>query len=244
MDHSPVVVVGVGPIGLAAAAELMLRCGWSAPTRRGTPRDRTGCGSTSWRSPRLWATGFARGTGWWASPGATETCSPALAGSTSPSSSTSTPPPAGSGSWPAPWSTRRAPWAPPNPLGGEGYPAPGGHDHRDRIRHTLPDPARDEGRSPSFLARTGYEQVRSIAAALAGDHEAARALELILPGTGVCGGAGLFDADEPSADQGCCGSVTTGAGPDERGQARRRRGHHPYPTSAGRRPPMTKESVT
>ncbi|KLU06221.1 secreted protein [Rhodopirellula islandica] len=42
------------------------------------------------------------------------------------------------------------------------------------------------GRAPTFLMRTGYEQVRSIAAELAGDHEAARKVELTLPSTGVC----------------------------------------------------------
>jgi hypothetical protein len=42
------------------------------------------------------------------------------------------------------------------------------------------------GRAPTFLLRTGYEQVRSIAAALAGDWEAARRVELALPETGVC----------------------------------------------------------
>ena len=51
------------------------------------------------------------------------------------------------------------------------------------------------GRAPTFLAMTGYEQVRSVAAALAGDHEAASRVELTLPETGVCGGSGLFDAD-------------------------------------------------
>ncbi|QYN22487.1 NAD(P)-binding domain-containing protein [Amycolatopsis sp. DSM 110486] len=60
------------------------------------------------------------------------------------------------------------------------------------------------GRAPTFLAQTGYEQVRSIAAELAGDHEAAARVELILAETGVCGGAGLFD-DEDSAAGGCCG---------------------------------------
>ncbi|MFE4512796.1 NAD(P)-binding domain-containing protein [Kitasatospora sp. NPDC056783] len=63
------------------------------------------------------------------------------------------------------------------------------------------------GRAPTFLSRTGYEQVRSIAAHLAGDHEAAARVELTLPETGVCGGAGLFDAPEaPDAAQGggCC----------------------------------------
>ncbi len=62
------------------------------------------------------------------------------------------------------------------------------------------------GRAPTFLAMTGSEQVRSVAAALAGDLEAADRVELTLPETGVCGGAGLFD--DPSATQsdagGCC----------------------------------------
>ncbi|WP_405658120.1 NAD(P)-binding domain-containing protein [Streptomyces sp. RK9] len=58
------------------------------------------------------------------------------------------------------------------------------------------------GRAPTFLAMTGYEQVRSIAAALAGDRKAAERVELTLPETGVCGGAGLFD--EPTAQAGCC----------------------------------------
>src|SRR4051795_10364152 len=42
------------------------------------------------------------------------------------------------------------------------------------------------GRAPTFLLATGYEQVRSIAAALAGDTEAAQRVELHLPSTGVC----------------------------------------------------------
>ncbi len=60
------------------------------------------------------------------------------------------------------------------------------------------------GRAPTFLAQTGYEQVRSIAAALAGDHEAAARVELIMAETGVCGGAGLFDEPDSGAS-GCCG---------------------------------------
>jgi thioredoxin reductase len=57
---------------------------------------------------------------------------------------------------------------------------------------THPEPAfyvagmKSYGRAPTFLLRTGYEQVRSIAAELAGDHEAARRIELVLPATGVC----------------------------------------------------------
>jgi hypothetical protein len=42
------------------------------------------------------------------------------------------------------------------------------------------------GRAPTFLLLTGYEQVRSVVAGLTGDLEAARAVELVLPETGVC----------------------------------------------------------
>jgi thioredoxin reductase len=56
------------------------------------------------------------------------------------------------------------------------------------------------GRAPTFLLATGYEQVRSIAAYIAGDIEAARRVELDLPQTGVCSasrvlpGAGIAEA--------------------------------------------------
>ncbi|HEY8655582.1 MAG TPA: NAD(P)-binding domain-containing protein [Candidatus Limnocylindria bacterium] len=53
------------------------------------------------------------------------------------------------------------------------------------------------GRAPTFLMLTGYEQVRSIVAALAGDVAAARSVELVLPETGVCGGSS-------EANGGCC----------------------------------------
>ena len=42
------------------------------------------------------------------------------------------------------------------------------------------------GRAPTFLLATGHEQVRSIAAMLAGDTDGARRVELELPETGVC----------------------------------------------------------
>ena len=42
------------------------------------------------------------------------------------------------------------------------------------------------GRAPTFLMLTGYEQVRSVVAALAGDWAAARDVQLVLPETGVC----------------------------------------------------------
>ena len=60
------------------------------------------------------------------------------------------------------------------------------------------------GRAPTFLMLTGYEQVRSIAAAIAGDWDAARDVQLVLPETGVCSSniPGLTDAGVGSA---CCG---------------------------------------
>ncbi|MFC4376112.1 FAD-dependent oxidoreductase [Nocardia halotolerans] len=64
------------------------------------------------------------------------------------------------------------------------------------------------GRAPTFLAMTGYEQVRSIAAALVGDHESAARVELSLPETGVCGGAGLFDDPAEAGAGGCCGPAS------------------------------------
>lgn len=66
------------------------------------------------------------------------------------------------------------------------------------------------GRAPTFLMMTGYEQVRSVVAALAGDWQAARDTQLVLPETGVCHGPGVSVADaEPnsySAPVACCGS--------------------------------------
>ncbi|SEN41914.1 FAD-dependent oxidoreductase [Nonomuraea pusilla] len=51
------------------------------------------------------------------------------------------------------------------------------------------------GRAPTFLLATGYEQARSVVAALAGDWEAAREVRLDLPETGVCS-SGLAEAQE------------------------------------------------
>lgn len=61
------------------------------------------------------------------------------------------------------------------------------------------------GRAPTFLLATGYEQVRSIVAALAGDHVAAARVELHLPETGVCNGPGLKDV--AAVVTGCCGTT-------------------------------------
>ncbi|GAA3645209.1 NAD(P)-binding domain-containing protein [Lentzea roselyniae] len=78
------------------------------------------------------------------------------------------------------------------------------------------------GRAPTFLSLTGYEQARSVVAAIAGDHESAGRVELVLPETGVCGGAGVFDApQEAKSEGGCCGApesvdVTIGLAPSAR----------------------------
>lgn len=80
------------------------------------------------------------------------------------------------------------------------------HGHRE-LAH--PEPRfytagiKSYGRAPTFLVITGYEQVRSIAAALAGDIEAADNVHLVLPETGVCSGRPKPDADVASS--GCCG---------------------------------------
>jgi hypothetical protein len=71
------------------------------------------------------------------------------------------------------------------------------------------------GRAPTFLLATGYEQVRSVAAALAGDQAAADTVHLELPETGVCSSDGGTSCDVPAstastaevtapADSGCC----------------------------------------
>jgi hypothetical protein len=64
------------------------------------------------------------------------------------------------------------------------------------------------GRAPTFLLATGHEQVRSIAAALAGDWEAAREVRLELPETGVCAtgrpGAAARACCTPETPQGVC----------------------------------------
>jgi thioredoxin reductase len=58
------------------------------------------------------------------------------------------------------------------------------------------------GRAPTFLMLTGYEQARSVVSAIAGDWDAARRVELVLPETGVCSLDGAVDAGAG----GCCGA--------------------------------------
>ena len=59
---------------------------------------------------------------------------------------------------------------------------------------------RSYGRAPTFLMATGYEQVRSIAAALSGDRIGADPVQLPLPETGVCSTEIAGSCDEPGAD--------------------------------------------
>jgi N-acetylglutamate synthase-like GNAT family acetyltransferase len=76
------------------------------------------------------------------------------------------------------------------------------------------------GRAPTFLMATGFEQVRSVVAAIAGDLEAADRVELELPQTGVCSvgdtvaaAVGVATA-AGAADAACCGpSVAIAAAP-------------------------------
>ncbi|MGX1744215.1 NAD(P)-binding domain-containing protein [Bosea sp. NPDC055353] len=75
------------------------------------------------------------------------------------------------------------------------------HGHRE-LSH--PEPGfytvgiKSYGRAPTFLMMTGFEQVRSVVAAIAGDLAEADDVRLVLPETGVCTAA-------PAAAAGCCG---------------------------------------
>ncbi|MGW4462889.1 FAD-dependent oxidoreductase [Micromonospora sp. NPDC004704] len=66
------------------------------------------------------------------------------------------------------------------------------------------------GRAPTFLMATGYEQVRSVVVALAGDWEAARDVRLQLPETGVCS-SDLAFADDPTTARSGAGCGPTPA---------------------------------
>jgi len=82
------------------------------------------------------------------------------------------------------------------------------------------------GRAPTFLLATGYEQARSVVAALAGDWEAARDVQLDLPETGVCnsnpvvGDEAIDTLDAVGAAGGaCCGTPAAETVPAGRGLA-------------------------
>jgi thioredoxin reductase len=80
------------------------------------------------------------------------------------------------------------------------------HGHRE-LAH--PEPGfytvgiKSYGRAPTFLMLTGYEQVRSVVAAIAGDLAAADDIHLVLPETGVC--STNLPVDGAPASSGCCG---------------------------------------
>ncbi|TKK82766.1 FAD-dependent oxidoreductase [Kribbella jiaozuonensis] len=79
----------------------------------------------------------------------------------------------------------------------------------DELQH--PEPgyyavgAKSYGRAPTFLLATGYEQARSVVAALAGDWEAARDVQLNLPETGVCSSNLAYGDSADESAGGCCG---------------------------------------
>ena len=79
------------------------------------------------------------------------------------------------------------------------------HGHRE-LSHSEPGfytvGVKSYGRAPTFLLLTGYEQVRSIAAAIDGDMAAADDVRLVLPETGVCS---TRPASASSSSAGCCG---------------------------------------
>ena len=88
------------------------------------------------------------------------------------------------------------------------------HGHRE-LSH--PEPGfytigvKSYGRAPTFLLLTGYEQARSVVAAIAGDLEAADNVHLVLPETGICetdfveDGAGCCGSPAPAEASACCG---------------------------------------
>ncbi|MET1026544.1 MAG: FAD-dependent oxidoreductase [Dongiaceae bacterium] len=105
------------------------------------------------------------------------------------------------------------------------------HGHRE-LAH--PEPGfytigvKSYGRAPTFLLLTGYEQARSVVAAIAGDLESADDVQLVLPETGICSDIAIDDGGccpapvaeeatacctpslvaEPAAQTACCGGTT------------------------------------
>ncbi|GGM89609.1 FAD-dependent oxidoreductase [Dactylosporangium sucinum] len=76
------------------------------------------------------------------------------------------------------------------------------------------------GRAPTFLLATGYEQARSVVAALAGDWDAARDVQLDLPETGVCNSNPIVgDTTIAATGGGCCGPAPVAVAAPGRGLA-------------------------
>lgn len=88
------------------------------------------------------------------------------------------------------------------------------HGHRE-LAH--PEPGfytlgvKSYGRAPTFLMATGFEQARSVVAAIAGDIAAADRVELDLPETGVCslGPAVISTGSAPART--CCATAAASA---------------------------------
>jgi len=84
------------------------------------------------------------------------------------------------------------------------------HGHRE-LAH--PEPGfyslgiKSYGRAPTFLMATGFEQARSVVAAIAGDLESADRVELDLPDTGVCSAAPVDLAESAGSS---CGTSSCG----------------------------------
>ena len=84
------------------------------------------------------------------------------------------------------------------------------HGHRE-LAH--PEPGfytlgvKSYGRAPTFLMATGFEQARSVVAAIAGDLAAADRVELELPETGVCS----VNPTAEGASTACCGPAPEAA---------------------------------
>ncbi|WP_054028855.1 NAD(P)-binding domain-containing protein [Bacillus sp. FJAT-28004] len=80
------------------------------------------------------------------------------------------------------------------------------HGERE-LRHSEKDfyivGMKSYGRAPTFLMATGYEQVRSVAAYLSGDYDAALKVELDLPETGVCS----INNSPTKKDESCCSTI-------------------------------------
>jgi hypothetical protein len=85
------------------------------------------------------------------------------------------------------------------------------------LQHPEPDffvvGMKSYGRAPTFLLRTGYEQVRSVVAALVGDWESARRVELVLPETGVCSVPSDVSEAAASTSSSCCSAPTAAVAP-------------------------------
>jgi hypothetical protein len=77
------------------------------------------------------------------------------------------------------------------------------------------------GRAPTFLAMTGYEQVRPVVAAIAGDRGRRSGSSWSCPRPGSAAGQGVVDDPDPAAEGGCCGAtakvgISIGHGPARR----------------------------